>query len=955
MGNHPSLAIVGLGAFYPGAHDVNELWENVLSRRREFRKIPERRLSSAYIDADPTAPDKTYATRAAVLDGFTFDWAARGIPRSTFESTDIVHWLALEVALAALADAGYARDRLPANATGVFVGNTLTGEQTRSQSLRARWPFVRRALVLALEAHGVPDIDRIAATAEVTMKSVLPPTTEDTLAGGRPNTIAGRICSALGVHGGGYAVDGGCASSLLAVTTGAAALERGDLDIALVGGVDVSIDPFELVRLAKASALTPGDMNVYDRRAAGVIAGEGCGFIVLRRLDDAEKAGDRVYAVLKGWGISSDGREGVAAPDSDGQALAMERAYARAGYSPTTLTFVEGHGTGSVASDSTELLGLALALRRAGGAPPRAVGVTSLTSILGHTKAAAGIGGLIKATLAVSRRVIPPTAGCADPSAVFEESEGASLYPILKGAVLPADTRVRAGVSAIGLGGISCHVTIESAGPPDPRVAPRGASEPALLASSQETELFVLAGPDGAGLVEEAGRLAEGARGASPGDLVDLSAMLATRIQPGAARAAIVASTPEEVIESAAEIRDLLAEAERAGSRTACSKSRRTWVGLGTRPVRVGFLFPGQGSQSLGMAETLVHRYAWGRELVEQAEQWLERAGTSIPAIMFRPTDRVSTDAEFASWRDELSATENAQPAICLASLLWLRRLRELGIQPVAVGGHSLGELTAFHAAGAFDERALLCLAALRGRAMAAPAGTAGAMMSLKCDREQADRLVAGVDGYVVVANVNSPTQIVVSGERRAVEKLAELARAATIKTRMLAVSNAFHSRLVEEAGRILREEADLPERLGDREIAISSGVPGVVLDASTGLSDHFAMQVTAPVDFVGLARDLAARVDVLLEVGPGKVLAALVRDILGEGTITSWPVEPIAGRDAEFNLTLAALHVLGVPVRWSALCEARLVRPFRPAAERQFIENPCEHEMQVPEHVRSR
>ncbi|WP_372682567.1 beta-ketoacyl synthase N-terminal-like domain-containing protein, partial [Desulfosarcina sp.] len=330
----PAIAVIGLACRYPDAATPRHLWENILARRRQFRRIPDCRLPLAdYYDADKKAPDKTYGRQAAVIDGFDFDWADRRIPFSTVRTTDIVHWLALETSLAAVADAGYTRETLPGERTGVIIGNTLTGEQTRANTMRLRWPFVRRALQVAARTQGMDDrqIHALTRTLKARYTAVFPPVDEDTLAGGLSNTIAGRICNHLNLMGGGFTVDGACSSSLLAVAHAASRLVDQDLDLAIVGGVDVSLDPFELIGFAKTGALTDGEMTVYDRGGKGFIPGEGCGFIVLKTLPAARQDGDRVYAVIHGWGISSDGGgSGITAPSVPGQALSLERAYQHA-------------------------------------------------------------------------------------------------------------------------------------------------------------------------------------------------------------------------------------------------------------------------------------------------------------------------------------------------------------------------------------------------------------------------------------------------------------------------------------------------------------------------------------------------------------------------------------------------------------------------------------------------
>ncbi|MEU5674308.1 polyketide synthase, partial [Micromonospora sp. NPDC047753] len=440
------IAVVGMACRYPDATSPRELWENALAGRRAFRRLPDVRLKlDDYWDADPKTPDRFYSRNAAVIEGYEFDRVAYKIAGSTFRSTDLTHWLALDVAAAALADAGFPMaEGLPRERTGVVIGNSLTGEFSRANQLRLRWPYVRRMVGAALKEQDWDD-DQLATFLdgfEATFKSPFPEVDEDTLAGALSNTIAGRICNHFDFNGGGYTVDGACSSSLLSVATACKTLIDGDVDVAIAGGVDLSIDPFEIIGFAKTGALATGEMRVYDRSSNGFWPGEGCGMVVLMREDEARAGGHRIYASIAGWGISSDGKGGITRPEINGYQLALRRAYERTGFGIETVGLFEGHGTGTKVGDATELEALSLARAEADpSAPPAAIG--SVKGMIGHTKAAAGVAGLIKAAMAVHQEVLPPAIGCVDPHALISEGTPA-LRALRRAEAWPADTPVRA-------------------------------------------------------------------------------------------------------------------------------------------------------------------------------------------------------------------------------------------------------------------------------------------------------------------------------------------------------------------------------------------------------------------------------------------------------------------------------------------------------------------------------
>ncbi len=962
--NPTSIAIIGMACHYPGAQDLRSFWENILTRRRQFRSFPDARFPLAdYYDPDPAVPDKTYCPKAGLLDGFSFDPAQYRIPRTTFDSADIVHWLALKVALASLEDAGLSKETMAKERTGVVLGNTLTGEYSRAEGLRLRWPFVRRIVEKAALEKGLSlgQTTELLGTTEAYYKSVFTPMTEDSLAGALSNTIAGRICNYLDLHGGGYIVDGACSSSVIAAATAANHLVSRDLDIAIAGGVDISLDTFEMIGFAKTAALATEDMRVYDRRANGFIPGEGCGIVVMKRLEDAVADGDYVYAVLHGWGISSDGKGGLTAPNAQGQATALQRAYERAGWDIRDLDFIEGHGTGTAVGDRIELEGIALAMdhaaenkteKEAERPQLRRCGITSLKSLIGHTKAASGVGALIKTVIAVNQRILPPLANCFDPNPVFAEKT-TNLYPLIHGEIRSPQETLRAGASGMGFGGINSHLALASGDAPSPKLMP-AIPEQKLLSDYQSTELFVVSAPTVEELlkrVRDAERLAQNI---CEGERLDLAAHLTTLYghneSTGSVRAAIIAETPEMLLQALEETSHLLRTAPPKEQQVFFDVRSGICMGNNVQNHRVGFLFPGQGSQKINMGRQLVQRHDWAEEMLQAMEQVLGWSkGQQLADMIFRPLERALDAQQVTHWQEQLKQTEIAQPALCLTSMLWLEQLARLGITPAAVGGHSFGELTAFYAAGAYSREELMCFAALRGQAMALEQGQTGTMASLLCSAEQAQTFLEDGQGYAVIANENSPTQTVISGEPSCIEQVCAAANEQGIRAIPLPVANAFHSRFIRPAGQILADAHFLPEQPRQLTTRLFSGLHKGEITQDCDLRKHFSEQVVSPVDFIGLVQEMSTDCDLLLEVGPGRVLTGLAQAIIGDShdnDLLCFPAETEPGQDRDMNLFLANYFIRGGRINWHGLYEDRLVRPFVPYDERIFLTNPCERSL---------
>jgi enediyne polyketide synthase len=902
-----AIAIVGMACRYPDARSPGELWENALAQRRAFRRIPAERLNlDDYLSSDRQSPDRTYSTEGAFIEGYEFDRARFRVPGETYRAADPAHWLTLDVAAAALEDAGFPEgEGLPREATGVFVGNTLTGEFSRANTLRLRWPYVRRVVRKVLEDDACPPERQreLLAQMEALYKQPFPPVDAETLAGGLSNTIAGRVCNHFDLKGGGYTLDGACASSLLAVINACSSLTAGDLEVAIAGGVDLSTDPFELVGFAKTGALAADMMRVYDARSAGFWPGEGCGLIVLMRHEDALLRGQRIYAVIRGWGISSDGSGGITRPEVEGQLIALRRAYARAGYGADTVAYFEGHGTGTAVGDATELQALTRARHEASETKVSPAVVSSVKAIIGHTKAAAGVAGLIKATMALGAQILPPTVGCDDPHEELK-GDGPTLRALKQGELFSTRASLRAGVSAMGFGGINTHITLEAT---HDRRQSLTSKERALLTSAQDAELFLFSARDVDQLDNQIERVLAYASRLSRSELTDLAVRLSETLRPLPFRAAVVASSAVELSGRL----EALKSRVRSGEARVIDPHGGIFFGAEQSSARIGFLFPGQASPSYKDGGAWQRRFSFLEDLYVYTKQ---------------------------SWRGDGVSTEVAQPAIIASSVAALRVLSRLGIAASVAVGHSLGEFTALHWAGSLDESSLLRIARARGRAMAEVDGPAGAMLSVAANRQAVEQIMNGE--RVVIAGLNSPVQTVLSGEAIDINAVARRAEARGLRTTLLRVSHAFHSSLVAPAGTRLYEHLER-EEFGPLQRQAFSTVTGQHLNGDTDLRALLRDQVTSPVRFMeAIDAAVHAGVDLWIEVGPGQTLCGQIREFRNE------PAVPLDAGGASIRGLLnaaGACFCLGARVAHDELFADRFARPFDLDWHPRFFVNPCE------------
>ena len=920
MSEQVPLAIVGISCLFPKADDLQAYWNNIKNGVDAITPLPDNShwKSDDFFDANPKAPDRTYARRGGFISPVNFNPMEYGIAPKDIEATDTTQLLGMVAAKQALADAGYDKKPFNRQRTSVLLGVTGALELVIPLGARLGHPIWRRALKEA----GVDD-----STAEDVVQRIADgyvPWQENSFPGLLGNVAAGRIASRLDLGGTNCVVDAACASSFGAIHLAALELESGRSDMVITGGVDTFNDIFMYMCFSKTPALSPtGDSKPFDRDCDGTILGEGIGMLVFKRLADAERDGDKIYAVLKGIGSSSDGRGGaIYEPRSEGQIEAVKRAYEGAGISADTVDLIEAHGTGTKVGDATELRSITKVFRDAKPEGTWAA-LGSVKSQIGHTKAAAGVAGLIKAALALEHKVLPPTIKVKQP--LDEAASGKSPFYVntQKRPWLPRNAHPRrAGVSAFGFGGTNFHCVLEEHGAQAAKVDWSGDVELLALCADDlralRRELTTL--PDSLSWSELRTRAHASRKSFRREAKFRLVLPLSKDATQTRTSNSLAPTGGEGRGEGALRALDIATLRDSALSMLDKQPDKTSWTlptgvafGSGARTGKLGALFPGQGSQYPGMFRDLACQFPEVLEAIAGADRIF--AAQHPEAGLQRLSDYIYPHPAFSdeTKRDQetaLKATEIAQPAIGAVSMGALALAKSFGIQPEAAAGHSYGELSALCCAERISPESLHTLSNVRGQLMASRNGHSdrGSMIAVQAAEEVVTDVLKAADSGLVIANRNSPTQFVLAGSRQGVEKVAAECQKRSVRARVLQVSAAFHSELVSDACEPFAKALE-NIKFAKGEMPVFANTTAAVYPAAAKTSrELLAKQIINPVNFTAEIEAMhAAGVTTFLELGPGRVLSDLVQAILPQGSVETIAIDASRGsRSGTFDLAVA-------------------------------------------------
>ena len=882
------VAIIGMACLYPKAHDLQTFWQNIVSKVDAITEVdPEIWSPEIYYNPDPNVDDKIYCKRGGYLGHKThFNPLKYGIMPIALVGGEPDQFVSVRLAFEALDNAGYLDKPFNKKQAKIIIGKGNypgPGSFNLFQHISSVDPVMRiiRLLNPDFSEEELKDIRK-------TIKSSLIRIGYENAASVIPNMLPGRIANRFDFMGSNFTVDAACASSLIATEIGFNELVSGRADFLIAGGshMFMAVPFLSIFCRLRAMSLT-SQIRPFDKKADGLLHGEGIGFMILKRLEDAERDGDRIYAVIKGVGSSSDGKAmSVVAPRVEGEELALKRAYESSGIDPSTIGLIEGHGTATTVGDIAELecLDNVFGERDEEDKPPRTA-LGSVKSMIGHTMPAAGAASMIKVALALYHKILPPTINCDEPNPKIDWNKS-NLYintetrPWIHG----YDTPRRAAVNAFGFGGVNAHVIMEEYIPSDET---KDLEEGESLWHEWDSEVLILQGESRQALIQEATKLQKYLKDMAKEEITillkDLAYTLNSKLKDNSVRLSIIASSLD----------DLQEKLEYSIKRLSDPANIRIKYIKGVfyfdKPLRekgkIAFMFPGEGSQYLNMLSDLCMHFPDVRKVFDMFDEFAIKNGDpyTTSQIIFPPP--AFSESERKKYEERIWAIEGALQSVVASGKAIDQILSNIGIRPDMIVGHSSGELVAMVPAGIsiIDNELFQAITAINKIHKKGDDKIPKAVMvAVGAGRDTISSIVDEIGDKLYVAMDNCPHQVVVVGEELQSEKFIDILRKKNILYEKLNFDRGYHTPMFEEACNLVLEQfkncnvkkAEIPLYSCTR-IAHYPDEPQDIIDLT---AEHWKR----PVEFqktIEAMYDDGARI--FVEVGPNGNLTAFVDDIL--------------------------------------------------------------------------
>ena len=937
--NLEPIAVVGIGAIMPGALNKDEFWTNIKEGKYCITEIPASYWDyHLFYSPDHKAEDKLYSKIGGFIpQSFKFNSLKYRIPPQIAKQMDTVQHLAIETTRMALEDAGYDKKAYDHNRTAVIIGNSMGGMKNEMSNTRLNRPFLYEILknTSSFKSLAPADAQKMLDEMDAGVREKFSPINEDSMPGELANVIPGRVANVFDLHGTNFAVDAACATSLAAIDQAVNGLRMGNFDMAIAGGVDQMMSPSAYIKFCKIGALSEDGSYPFDARANGFVMAEGAGMVILKRLSDAVKDGDRVYAVIRAVGASSDGKgKGITAPNPKGQKLAVEKAFEQLDYTPGEVGLLEAHGTGTRVGDATELG--ALTELFAPYAKPGTIGLGSVKSQIGHAKAAAGIASLIKTALALYNKVLPPSVNFKTPNPIVDWAT--CPFRVITHTEDWSTNKVRrANVSAFGFGGTNFHVAMEEMNDgllkPAEEATQHTVSTPAQEKSTMSSS-YTLHVPGekiqsdvltfSAATKQELFNVLDKAVVAIQYDPTYLPSISYKNhmAKPGKFAVTINVENPDKLKEKIEFFKKTASTQDVWEKESLYLRMKGIYPFTPTEiKPKVCFMFPGQGSQYVDMMKDLAAKYKIVQDTFDEADRLLMGIiGQNLTDTLWSKPGE--TKEQIALREAAIKKTEMTQPAVLTADIAMMRLLSSFGIKPDVVMGHSLGEYAAAVAAGIFDFENGLKAVCTRGKVMSEiKVEDNGKMASVAAPVERVEPELVRINGYVAVANKNCPTQTVIAGGSKAVDDAIKMFTDMGIQAVQIPVSHAFHSAIVRPAMPQYRAFLDTLTFHAPK-MPITTNVTAEFYPSDPEkIKDLMVTQISHSVEWIKqLQTTYDSGVRLFVECGPKRVLSALASNTLSDKKDIKVLASnhPKKGGIVEFNDLFANLISSGIHLDWT-------------------------------------